>query len=324
MRVLVTGANGFVGRAVIARLKDSVDVFAVCGLRTELTADFDGLRLVRRDLTSPAPLDDLVAEVDAVIHLAGLAHVRRGGPADHLESFRAVNVSSTERLARAAASAGVRRFIFLSSIAVNGDETYGQPYRETDSSRPTSHYGTSKAEAEGRLSLAATQNDMEFVNLRPPALVGRDAPGNLATLVRLVRMGAPLPLRSITNRRSYLGVRNLADLITLCLDHPAAANQTFLAADTPSLSTPDLIRILARHLNRPARLVPAPVAAIRSAAGLIGRESSLRALWASLDVDSSKAERLLGWTRRQSLDAALAEAVQAEPARDAHINRRDS
>jgi nucleoside-diphosphate-sugar epimerase len=214
-------------------------------------------------------------------------------------------------MATAAAAAGVRRFVLMSSGAINGTKGLGRPFVETDLPDPASHYGRSKQEAEEVLQQVCAGSDLQYVCLRPPVLVGAGSPGNIAAVLKAITTGLPLPLAGIDNRRSYLGIGNLCDLVALALTHPGAANQVFMATDEPSLSTEALVRMLARHLGRSPRLFPVPLAAIKAVAALTGRTASLRPLWASLELDASKAVRQLGWRRQQSLESAMAEAAAA-------------
>lgn len=311
MKVLITGANGFVGAGIIERLRRDADLTLVAGPRGPIPEQYRDLRWIQLDLREPGRLDFLVRDQDAIIHLAGLAHVSRDGAGDTWERFESSNVAVTERLARAAAAASVRRFVLMSSIAINGVRTYGRPFTETDPANPSSHYGLSKQRAEEVLQRACASSDMVWVSLRPPVLVGRNAPGNIATVMKAIDRGLPLPFGAIRNRRSYLGLRNLADFVALAANHPEAANQVFMLSDTPSLSTPELITALAVSMGRSPNLFSVPVGLIKAGAMASGRTSSLKPLWASLELDASKALGLLGWTREQPLQEAFSEAAAA-------------
>jgi nucleoside-diphosphate-sugar epimerase len=315
--LLVTGATGFVGGALIARLLES----PVNG-RTVRAA----VRSAGRAL--PLPVDSVavgdhdaktkwsaaLADVDCVIHLAARAHVLRDTASDPLSAYRTSNVDSTLNLARQAAERGVRRFVYMSSIKVNGERTTDdRPFTESDAPIPDSPesdpYARSKHEAERGLRAIAAETGMAVVIIRPPLVYGPGVKANFAALIRAVARGVPLPLASVQNRRSLIGVDNLVDVIITCGDHPAAANEVFLVSDGEDLSTPDLIRRLAQAMGRPARLFPVPVGLLRVAAKSLGKSAAVDRLLGSLRVDSSKASRLLGWTPPVSVDEGLRRAV---------------
>jgi len=248
---------------------------------------------------------------DAVIHLAARVHVMRDTAIDPLAEFRLVNTQGTLNLARQAATAGVRRFIFLSTIGVNGNSTdYGEIFTETSASLPHDPYSVSKHEAEVGLRAISKSTGMELVIIRPTLVHGSKAPGNFGKLTQLVARGLPLPLASIQNRRSLVGIDNLVDFINTCLEHPAAANETFLVSDGEDLSTPDLIRRMARAMNRPARLLPVPKSVLMAAASMFGKRDMAQRLCGSLQVDISKSRELLGWNPPVSVDEGLRRAVK--------------
>ncbi|WP_018169554.1 SDR family oxidoreductase [Thioalkalivibrio sp. ALMg9] len=306
--ILVTGVTGFVGAALAERLHSAGA--AVRGA-------------VRRDVAESVPFEptmvgaidgatewgDAIAGMEAVVHLAARAHVLEEAEADPLEAFRWVNVEGTLRLARQAAEAGVRRFVFVSSIGVNGNETV-RPFTEGDAPSPQEPYAVSKGEAEDGLRELAAQTGMELVIIRPPLVYGPGAPGNFGNLLRWVSKGVPLPLGAVTqNRRSLMALDNLVDLIVTCLDHPTAAGETFLVADGEDVSTAGLLRKVGDALERPARLVPVPVWMLRAGAAALGKREMARRLLGSLQVDASKAREVLGWVPPVSLDEGLRRAV---------------
>jgi nucleoside-diphosphate-sugar epimerase len=230
--------------------------------------------------------------------------------ADPLAEFRRVNAAGTRRLAESAAQAGVRRFVYVSSIKVNGERTGNRPFTEADPPGPEDAYAQSKYEAEMALREIAARTGMEVVIVRPPLVYGPGVKGNFRTLLRVVRMGLPLPLASCDNRRSLVGLSNLADLLALCVTHPAAAGETFLAADGEDLSTPELLRRTGRALGRPARLFPVPPALLRAGARMFGRAGAGERLCGSLQVDISRARRILGWNPPSTVDEELARTAQ--------------
>lgn len=310
-RILVTGANGFVGRALCAALERSGHAVraAVRGASDSGPVGRGGVICVgaidgRTDWT-PA-LDG----VQVVVHLAARVHVMRDRVPDPLAAFRAVNVEGSMRLARQAAQRGVKRLVFLSSIKVNGEATAaGHAFSEDDAARPLDNYGHSKWEAEQGLRSLAQATGMDVTIVRPPLVYGPGVRANFAALMRTIEAGWPLPLASVRNRRSLIGIDNLSDLLMTCMHHPAAANQTFLASDGEDLSTPDLLRRLASAMHRPARLLPVPPALLLAGAALLGRRTVVERLCGSLQADSTKARSLLGWVPPIGVDEGLRRIV---------------
>jgi len=246
--------------------------------------------------------------VDAVVHLAARAHVMQDSAADPLAAYRGINVLATHALARAAAQAGVRRFVYVSSIKVNGEST-GAPFSELDVPQPQDAYGRSKWEAEQSLREIATTTRLPVVILRPPLIYGPGVKGNFLSLLRAIDRGLPLPLAAIRNRRSLLYVGNLADALVLCLEHEAAAGQTYLVADD-TVSTPDLVRQIAQALDRPARLVFVPPLLLRMAGAALGKSAAVARLLGSLEIDSSRIRRELGWLPRTGIAQGLGETAR--------------
>jgi nucleoside-diphosphate-sugar epimerase len=251
-----------------------------------------------------------VAGADAVIHLAARVHVMREAATDPLSEFRRVNVSSTLNLARQAAAAGVPRFVFLSTVKVNGEKGV---YTEADPPAPEDAYAMSKHEAELGLRKIAVETGMEVVIIRSPIVYGPGVKANFQTLIGAVARGIPLPLGAVHNRRSLVALDNLVDFILACLEHRAAANETFLVSDGEDLSTTDLIHRLARVLGRPARTISVPVSVLRAGASLLGRREVAQRLLESLQVDMSKARQVLGWVPPISVDEGLRRAVATCP-----------
>lgn len=299
-KIVVTGATGFVGKRLVRslRLHSDAELLAVTRSRNvDLPSDVRLFALSNADPFSESlPLQG----VDTVIHLAGLAHGQSSDSAD----YKHVNLTGTLNLARQAASAGVRRFVFLSSIGVNGGESE-TPFIETDPPRPVGPYAISKWEAEQALFELSAASGLELVVIRPPLVYGADAPGNFARLVAAVRRGVPLPLGAVDNRRTLVGLDNLVDFICLCVRHPLAANQMFLVGDAQSISTAELLRRVGCELNRSARLLPIPVSILETVAGLLGKKAAVRKLCGNLEVDIGKARELLSWTPPVSLDEGL-------------------
>jgi nucleoside-diphosphate-sugar epimerase len=246
----------------------------------------------------------------AVVHLAARVHVMAETSTDPMADFRAVNVGGTLTLARQAAAAGVQRFVFVSSVKVNGESSRPlQAIRELDAPAPQDPYAISKHEAEVGLRQIATDTGMEVVIIRPPLVYGPGVKANFAALMAAIANGTPLPLGALHNRRSLVGLDNLVDFIITCLTHTAAANETFLVSDGENLSTTDLARRLGIALNRPARLIPVPATWLMAGARLLGRRAAAERLCGNLQVDITKARTLLGWTPPISVDEGLRRAA---------------
>jgi nucleoside-diphosphate-sugar epimerase len=263
-------------------------------------------------LDNTADWSQALSGVDVVIHTAARAHVMREEALEPLAEYRRVNVEGTLNLARQAAAAGVRRFVFISSIKVNGEATEpGRPFTADNTQAPEDAYAQSKAEAETQLKQLAQQTGMELAIIRPPLIYGPGVKGNLASLISWVRRGLPLPLGAVThNRRSLVGLDNLADLILVCTAHPKAAHQTFLVSDGEDLSTTDLLGKISKALGQPARLISVPIGAISFMAGLIGKKVVSQRLLGSLQVDINKTCELLDWKPSVAMDEGLRRAVE--------------
>ncbi|WAB99438.1 SDR family oxidoreductase [Pseudomonas putida] len=306
--ILVTGASGFVGSALCHRLA-SIGVYGPrAALRRAGTGPADIPAVNVGDLAATTDWAEALAGVDAVVHAAARVHVMKETAADSLAAFRRVNVEGTLNLARQAAAAGVRRFVFISSVKVNGEASIpGQPLRADDAAMPLDAYGISKHEAEQGLCQVAVATGMEIVIIRPVLVYGPGVKANFHSMMRWVQRGVPLPLGAVDNRRSLVSVQNLVDLVVTCIDHPQARNQTFMASDGEDVSLSELLRALGRALGRPARLLPVPPALLQSAANLVGRHDLAQRLLGSLQVDIAKNQLLLGWrppfTLQQGLDA---------------------
>jgi len=312
-RVLLTGANGFIGRPLFERLLDdgfqtnmavrSISVLdktpsSVCTLVGEIDA--------------VTPWDQALANIEVVIHLAARVHITNENAADSLAEFRKVNVDGTVNLARQAARMGVRRFIFISSIKVNGENTeIGRPFTAEDAPAPTDAYGISKREAEDALRVLSTETGMEVVIIRPPIVYGPGVKANFQTLMRCLAKGIPLPFGAINNQRSLVALDNLVDLILTCIHHPNAANQTFLVSDGEDISTTRLLLLLAAALGKKAYLLPIPERVIRKIALLIGKKQMLQKLCGSLQVDISKTLDLLNWKPPIKIEQALLKTALA-------------
>lgn len=250
--------------------------------------------------------------VETIVHCAARVHVIHDEVEDPLTEYRRINVEGTLNLARRAVTAGVRRFIFISSIKVNGESTQpGRPFNAEDVPAPEDAYGISKAEAEAGLQQLAHETRMELVIIRPVLVYGPGVKGNFASLLRWLQCGLPLPLGSIkNNRRSLLALDNLVDLICICINHPRAAGQTFLVSDDEDLSTIDLLQRMSQVIGYPTRLLPVPLAALRLAARVLGKSNMVERLIGSLQVDITKTRDLLGWRPLLTVDEGLRRLMQ--------------
>ena len=294
MTVLITGSTGFVGSALSKALEN-----------TDYKIRRSNQRLSESDWSQS------LARVSTVVHLAARVHVMQDKSANPLSEFRVVNVNGALNLAHQSAAAGVKRFIFLSSIGVNGGVTeLDKPFTSDDKPAPHSHYAVSKHEAEIGLRKIANDTGMQVVIIRPPLIYGANAPGNFGLLLRIVKRGYPLPLGAVTqNRRSFVALDNLIDLIITCINHHNAANQTFLVSDNEDVSTADLLRKMALAQSVASRLIPVPVALLNLCATMIGKQPIAQRLLGNLQVDISHTQRTLGWQPIISLDEGLRRAV---------------
>jgi nucleoside-diphosphate-sugar epimerase len=294
-RVLVTGAEGFVGRSLTANLQLQGE--SVMGaIRSENAAESLGVETrVTGDIRFHPNWDALLKGVDCVVHLAARAHMTHERASNPIAEFRAVNVAPTVGLFTACQRAGLERFIFVSSIGVNGASTHGRPFLESDVPKPVEPYAISKWEAEQELLKAAIDGSTKLVIIRPSLIYGRDAKGNFLRLMRLIDSGWPLPLAAITAKRSFLGLSNFCDLLRRCLQAPLKAQQLFVAADPFPMSTPDLIRRIADAMTTRPKMVAVPLGVLKIAGSLFGRASEIERLTSSLEVDASKARTTLNW-----------------------------
>ncbi len=302
-RIAVTGAAGFIGSALVNHLHTTgTQVLALSSTARSWPA---GIRSV--PLTSyedPQELVRIFEGVDAVVHLAARAH--RGGNPAEFES----NVRSARAIAQACVAAAVRRLVFISSIGVNGNLTVGRPFTEDDLPDPAEPYAHSKLEGENAVFQALSGTATTWTVLRPPLVYGPRAPGNFAKLVHAVQRGWVLPVAGVRNARTLLALDNLLQLMQLCLTHPKASNELFLAGDGEDISTPELLRQIGRGLGKPARMINVPPSLLRAGATLLGRSKLADSLCASLQVNTSKARRVLGWVPKVRPGDAIADAVR--------------
>ncbi|VFR64564.1 UDP-glucose 4-epimerase [plant metagenome] len=308
MKVLVTGVTGFVGKETVRALiaKGHTVHGAVRREGVDMPA-CEAMHVVG-DIGAMTDWRAALQGVDAVVHLAARAHVLNESHDSPLTLFRAVNTQGTLALARHCLDAGVKRFVFVSSIGVNGAHTETAPFRETDVPNPAADYALSKLEAETALKDLLAGSSMTLVIVRPPLVYAGNAPGNFRRLLGLVDSGIPLPFASIDNRRSMVALENLADFLTVCVSHSQAANQLFLIADGTDVSLPQILRSLAEGMNKAPRLLPFPGALLSLGASMVGKAALYRQLCGSLIVDASHARSLLGWQPIIGTEEALRRA----------------
>lgn len=305
-KILVTGGTGFVGNALLRNLARRPDFNVLAWTRRASTILPSGVASVPLSSSSTFAAGSPVGGVDTVVHCAARVHVMDDEAPDPLAEFRRVNVDITLDLARSAVEAGARRFIFISSIKVNGESTRpGSPFTAFDTPQPCGAYALSKHEAEAGLREIGEQTGLEVVIIRAPLVYGPGVGANFRSMMRWLVAGVPLPLGALSNRRSLVALDNLIDLIDTCIDHPAAAFQTLLVSDGEDMSTSELLRRLAVALGRPARLLPVPDHWIALAARLLRRENIRTRLCESLQVDIGRTRELLGWSPPVRVDDAL-------------------
>ena len=309
-KVLVTGANGFVGRHLCQLLRSSYEVRAA--LRSQKLSNklSDHEYVAIGEINTNTNWEAALRNVDCVIHLAARVHVMRETAVDPLTEFREVNLHGTMNLAKQAVAAGVKRFIFVSSIKVNGEATTGRAFSEDDEPMPVDPYAISKAEAEEQLLALGLETGLEVVIVRPPLVYGREVGGNFLRLLKLVNRGVPLPLASIKNVRSMVSVSNLCDLLMQCVEHPQAVGQIFLVSDGMDWSTPELIRRIACHMEKPPHLFFFPLPLLKMAGWLLRQSNAIDRLCDSLVIDISKTRERLDWLPPQSADEGVHQVVE--------------
>ncbi|WP_420590294.1 UDP-glucose 4-epimerase family protein [Bacterioplanoides sp.] len=294
MKVLLTGANGFLGTSISEQL-DIRNYGFIPMVRKINKYSPKNARAVG-NIDSNTDFSEVLPSIDVVIHAAARAHIMEEEVADPLTEYRKINVAGSENLARQAAVAGVKRFIFISSVKVSGESTSGKnAYNESMAAAPEDAYGQSKYEAEEALKRIAAETGIELVIIRPPLVYGPGVKANFLSLFKLCKLSVPLPFALVNNQRSMVYLENLVDFIIQCVDHPNAANQTFFISDGKDLSLSYLIRTIRKAINKPALLFPVPVWLFKLAGRLIGKTAVMDRLVGNLQVDSTKAQQLLAW-----------------------------
>lgn len=299
-KILITGATGFIGKVLVESLVDSDSLIVAPSRRS--------IKNLPRNIIMPALTDisllpdrlDLFYDCNVVVHIAAKAHAA-GEP---LSVFRQVNTIATLRLAKSCAAAGIKRFIFLSSIGVNGNSSFN-PFNSLDIPAPVEDYALSKLEAEVGLKQISDETGMELIIIRPPLVYGPQAPGNFGKLMQLAKKNIPVPLGAIFNKRSFVGIDNLVSLIISCIDHPRAANQTFVVSDDCDVSTTELLKIMIRAAGKEPMLIPLPVSWLRLVGRLTGKQAIIERLCGNLEVDISHTKNTLGWEPLISVEEGI-------------------
>lgn len=308
MSILITGHTGFVGQALVKALVENT--LRLVGRRH--LAGQPG-QFFQKELTTTEDYSDCLAGVSVVIHAAARVHVMDDTAADPLAAYREVNVAGTLNLARQAAASGVKRFIFISTIKVNGEATLpDQPFTAHDLSKATDPYGISKAETEAALKRLCSDTGMEFVIIRPPLVYGPGVKANFAAMLRLAKRNLPLPLGAIRNQRSMVALSNLVDLIKVCIDHPKAANQTFLVSDDRDLSTTELLQLMVRAYGKTPRLIPVPMSWFNIIGKLTGKQAVIARLCGNLQVDINDTKTTLNWRPPVSVEDGIKSCISKE------------
>jgi UDP-glucose 4-epimerase len=309
MKILVTGATGFIGNKLCQALSMRGD--AVVAVSRRQVAIDTNITVINKVLSKDTDWQDCLKDVDVVIHLAGRAHVMNDVSENPYQAYADINIDATKQLAEQAALFGVKRFIYLSSIKVNGERTKDVAFSETDSPQPEDDYGITKCEAEKVLNNIAIQTGMDVVIIRPPLVYGAGVKANFKSLIKLAQLNIPLPFGAIDNKRSLVFIENLIDFILLCTHHPNAANQTFLISDDDDVSTTRLIQYIKEASGKRPLLIPVPQSWLRFVLQLIGKSFLSDRLLGNLQVDITKAKTLLNWKPPFTLEQGINKTIEA-------------
>jgi nucleoside-diphosphate-sugar epimerase len=293
MKILVTGATGFIGNKLCQALSMRGDA-VVAVTKKQVNID-NNITVINKVLSKETDWQDCLKDIDVVIHLAGRAHVMKDVSENPYQAYADINIHATKHLAEQAALSGVKRFIFLSSVKVNGERTNADAFNESDIPQPEDDYGKTKYEAEKALNQVSKDTEIEVVIIRPPLVYGEGVKANFKSLIKLAQLNIPLPFGGIYNKRSLVYIENLIDFILLCTHHPSAANQTFLISDDEDVSTSQLIKHIKDASGKRHLLLPIPQSWLRFMFKLIGKSALSDRLCANLQVDITKAKTLLNW-----------------------------
>lgn len=311
MNILLTGATGFVGKEILNQLCENTEFNVRISIRHPLIIK-NNIPTFIKDLTETEDWSSALDNIDCVIHSAARVHIMNETSSNPLSEFRKVNVEGTLNLARQAVAKGVKRFIFISSIKVNGEETQlGQPFQADIAPAPSDAYGISKYEAECGLFKLAKQTGLEVVVIRPVLVYGPDVKANFRSMLKWVNRGVPLPLGAIVNKRSLVSLDNLVDFVIVCIHHLKAANQVFLVSDGEDLSTSEILEKITIALGKKNKLIPVPVLWIKLVCFLLGKKNIVQRIFSSLQVDISKNKELLNWTPPYSVNQSMAKTAAA-------------
>lgn len=316
MKIYLTGSTGFIGTHLVIRLlRLSYHVLApIRNFRFNQKNFHKNLKLLNFDNTEKI-IDyfENLGEIDCIIHCAARTHVMKEKNKDPLNAYREVNVEKTKKLAESAAEHGIKRFIFLSSVKVNGEKTYGSNYfNYNDTPKPEDFYAISKFEAEKALWEVSRRTGLEVTVIRLPLVYGYGVKGNLKKLIKLVRLGIPLPLSSIQNKRSMIGIDNLIDLLIKCIEHPSAAGKTFLVSDGKDLSTPNLINQISTAMGSGSRLFPFPIFLLKFLFKIFGKKKEIDRLTSSLKINSNHIKKVLNWSPPVNVAEGIRRMVQGK------------
>jgi len=303
-KILVTGCTGFIGQHLCDVLLETPNVILRRVIRDESQKNYNAENIVISNIDENTIWSDALKDVEIVVHLAARAHIIAEKSKNALEEFRKVNTDGTLCLAEQAAANGVKRFVFLSSIGVNGIKN-SKPFLYSDAPNPSEDYAVSKLEAEQGLKAISKKTGMEFVIIRPPLVYGKKAPGNFATLLKLARTNIPLPLGAIKNKRSFIAVTNLVDLIITCAEHASAADEIFLTSDGNDISTTEFLRLIRKSIGNKSRLLPIPMGVVLFLASILGKRKEALRISDSLQVDMHHTEAILGWKPKYTTELAL-------------------
>ena len=311
-KILVTGASGFIGQSLCKTLSESGKLVlgAVRSFNSNLLSN--NIKYVKvEDINFQTKWENIIKNIDCVIHCAGIAHIKNKSKNNLLNLYYSINIEGTKRLAEQAVKLGVRRLIFLSSIGVNGLSTR-KFFSNSDIPNPTGDYAISKYEAEKVLIEISKNTGLEVVIIRSPLVYGKSNPGNFKRLIKLINLGIPLPLNNIKNKRSFIGIDNLVDLLIHCIDHPKASGKTFLASDDRDLSTTELIKFISSSMEKKVHLFSTPIFLLKFIGLVFNKREEVNKLVSSLRINDSFTKETLNWKPTVSVEEGIRRMVQGK------------